>query len=72
MVELLQKLMGIPCVPIIDTNFILPDTVEELLEYATNHSILDNDLREGIVFRTYDGHGSFKAVSNSFLLKYHG
>ena len=71
MVELLQKLMGIPCVPIIDTNFILPDTVEELLEYATNHSVLDNDLREGIVFRSKDGSKSFKAVSNEYLMKYH-
>ena len=71
MVELLQKLMGIPCVPIIDTNFILPDTVEELLQYATSHSVLDNDLREGIVFRSKDGSKSFKAVSNEYLMKYH-
>lgn len=71
MVELLQRLMGIPCVPIIDTNFILPDTVEELLEYATSHSVLDNDLREGIVFRSKDGSKSFKAVSNEYLMKYH-
>ena len=71
MVELLQKLMGIPCVPIIDTNFILPDTVEELLEYATNYSVLDNDLREGIVLRSKDGSKSFKAVSNEYLIAYH-
>ena len=71
MVDLLQKQMGIPCVPVLDTNFILPDTVEELLAYATAESVCDHDLREGIVFRSKDGSKSFKAVSNEFLLKYH-
>jgi RNA ligase (TIGR02306 family) len=63
--------LEIPCVPIIETDFILPDTVEELLTFATNKSVLDNDLREGIVFRSKDGSKSFKAVSNEFLMKYH-
>lgn len=71
MVDLLQGHMNIPCVPIIDTNFILPDTVEELLTYATAESVCDHDLREGIVFRSKDGSKSFKVVSNEFLLKYH-
>lgn len=62
---------NIPWVPIIDTNYILPDTVDELLDYATGMSVLDYDLREGIVFRSLDGTKSFKAVSNQFLLKYH-
>lgn len=71
MKELLEKKFGIPCVPILNTDFILPDTVEELLNYATNISTLDNDLREGVVFRSKDGIKSFKAVSNEFLIKYH-
>ena len=71
MVDLLQGHMNIPCVPVLDTNFILPDTVEELLAYATAESVCDHDLREGIVFRSKDGSKSFKAVSNEFLLKYH-
>lgn len=71
MVDLLQKHIGIPCVPILNTNFILPDTVEELLAYATAESVCDHDLREGIVFRSKDGSKSFKAVSNEYLLKYH-
>lgn len=71
MVILLEKQMGIPCVPVVNNNFILPDTVEELLKYATGESVCDNDLREGIVFRSKDGSESFKAVSNEFLLKYH-
>ena len=71
MVYLLQTHNGIPCVPIVDDNFILPDTIEELLNYATAESVCDHDLREGIVFRSKDGSKSFKAVSNEFLLKYH-
>lgn len=62
---------GIPCVPIIDRNYILPDTVDELLDYATGESVFDKGLREGFVFRSKDGVMSFKAVSNEFLLKYH-
>jgi len=69
--NLLEKNMGIPCVPILDDNFILPDSVEELLNYATGESVCDNEMREGIVFRSKDGSKSFKAVSNEFLLKYH-
>ena len=63
---------GVPCVPIIDINFILPDTVEELLNIATGNSAVDGKPREGIVFRSFDGGQSFKAVSNEFLAKYHG
>ena len=68
----LESNYNIPCVPIIDPTFILPDSVEELLEYATGTSEIDGGMREGIVFRSFDGSKSFKAVSNEFLLKYHG
>jgi len=70
--ELLEDYYRIPCVPVVDSKFILPDTVEELLEYATDKSQIDGDMREGIVFRSEDGSKSFKAVSNEFLLAYHG
>lgn len=62
---------GIPCVPILKKDYILPDTVEELLNYATGESMLDSNMREGIVFRSHDGTRSFKAVSNEYLAKYH-
>lgn len=65
------KHYGIPTVPIIDHDFILPDTVEELLQFATGNSMVDGGMREGYVFRSRDGSRSFKAVSNEFLLKYH-
>ena len=61
----------IPWVPIIDKEFILPDTVEELLDIATDISVIDGGMREGLVFRSLDGAQSFKAVSNEFLMKYH-
>ena len=51
--------------------YILPDTVDELLKYADGLSVIDNLEREGIVLRTVDGQLSFKAVSNDFILKYH-
>ena len=61
----------IPCVPIVDKHFVMPDTVEELLAIATDKSAVDGGMREGLVFRSADGAQSFKAVSNEFLLKYH-
>lgn len=62
---------GIPWVPIVDEHFVLPDTVEELLTIATDKSVIDGGMREGLVFRSVDGAKSFKAVSNEFLMKYH-
>lgn len=62
---------NIPCVPIVSQEFILPDSVEELLDIATDKSVIDGGMREGLVFRSEDGVQSFKAVSNEFLLKYH-
>ena len=61
----------VPCVPVVHPFYTLPDTVEELLEYATGESKIDGGIREGIVFRSVDGTKSFKAVSNEYLLKYH-
>ena len=71
MKKYLEYKKGLPCVPIISTKYILPDTIEELLHDATGWSKLDGFLREGIVFRSQDGTKSFKAVSNEFLDKYH-
>ena len=63
---------GLKWVPIISTNFVLPDTVDEMLTLATGPSTLnDKVLREGWVLRRDTGKGilSFKAVSSEFLLK---
>jgi RNA ligase (TIGR02306 family) len=62
----------LPFVPIVAENFVLPATCDELLEYAASEpSKIDGGMREGLVFRDYNGEESFKAVSNAFLEKYH-
>lgn len=64
--------MGIPCVPIISTEFIMPDTIDELREFVDSApSAIDGKMKEGIVFRALDGTRSFKCVSPTFLMKYH-
>lgn len=69
---LLEYQWGIPCVPILDGNFTLPDTIEELREYVNSEpSTINQKIKEGIVFRSQDGVQSFKCVSPEYLLKYH-
>lgn len=70
--EALCLTYGVPWVPIVDDAFVMPDTVDELLAIATGESVVDGGMREGLVFRSDDGVKSFKAVSNEFLMKYHG
>jgi RNA ligase (TIGR02306 family) len=56
-------------VPFLEMDFLLPDTVEEMLEYAEDKSVLNlKTEREGVVVRSYDMTISFKAISNKFLL----
>ena len=62
----------IPCVPIVNEHFIIPESCDILLKIAEGASKVDGGMREGLVFRSADGVNSFKAVSNPFLLKYHG
>ena len=63
------SLYNIPCVPLLETDFILPNTIDEMIAYADGNSELDGEYREGVVLRTKDGINSFKAVSNEYLLK---
>ena len=65
---------GIPCVPVLEESMKINqfEDVDAILAYADGNSVKDGKPREGIVFRSLDGVRSFKAVSNSFLLKYHG
>ena len=74
MIRILKE-YNVPCVPVVEENIVFTDkfaTVEDMLLWAESESKIDGLPREGIVFRTIDGTNSFKAVSNSFLLKYHG
>lgn len=68
--------MGLTSVPIIDDDFTLPETVDELITYADGRSALRETAREGIVFvaksgaERYQGRLSFKVISNKFILKH--
>lgn len=62
----------IPFVPIVETDYILPDQdeFEEFKKSADGKSMINNKcLREGFVYRSQDGQKSFKNVSRKFLLK---
>jgi len=67
--EILKK-YGIKWCPLVNDEFVLPDTVNELLDYVTGKSKLYDTLREGSVFRCYEKNLSFKAVSPDFLIQY--
>ena len=71
--EMTEILTGfdIPCVPIVDEHFKIPETCDDLLALAGGPSEIDGGMREGLVFRSYDGTKSFKAVDNNFLLHFH-
>lgn len=65
---------NVPCVPIVEKKMRIDqfEDIDAILQYAEGDSQVDGKPREGIVFRSLDGTKSFKAVSNSFLMKYHG
>ena len=72
MYRFLSKGYNIPCVPIINTEYILPDTIEELREYVQSEmSTVNGKTKEGIVFRDMTGEKSFKCVDPEYLIKYH-
>lgn len=62
--------IGLKFVPIVSNGYVLPETVNEVLDYAHGQSAIGDTLREGLVFRSMDGKQSFKAVDPLFLLKY--
>ena len=80
MKNLLENGFNVPCVPILESNFTFDmldiikgeSRLDKLLFLAEGESKIDGLPREGFVLRSIDGTKSFKAVSNSFLLKYHG
>ena len=60
---------GMKFVPILE-KMRLPETVDEVLQYAHGKSAIGDTLREGVVFRSLDGRESFKAVDPLYLIKY--
>ena len=62
---------GIKWVPILDTNFMMPDDMEEFKQMATAKSAVNPAvMREGIVLRDPTTDFSFKNVSREYLLKH--
>jgi hypothetical protein len=60
---------GIKWCPLIETNFIIPDTMAETVKYAEGKSKIYDTFREGLVVRNYDEKISFKIISNEYLLQ---
>lgn len=75
--ELMNK-MGLDTVPVISENFILKDTVDEMVAYASRNSVINPNVKlEGLVFRPLNeyrdadiGRLSFKVISPEYLLKH--
>ena len=82
MKNLLENGFNVPCVPVVESSFSFNQLdqlrsmdgtrLDKILTLAEGKSMIDNLPREGLVLRSVDGTRSFKVVSNSFLLKYHG
>ena len=69
--EIVESL-GMKFVPILDTNYHIPNDMETFKKYATAPSAINpNVLREGVVLRDPTNDMSFKNVSNEYLLKHH-
>ena len=64
--------LDLKTVPILDDCYILPDSVDEIVNLSIGKSKLNGAThREGIVLRKIDNsHISFKAINPNFLLKY--
>jgi hypothetical protein len=45
-------------------------SIDELLEYAEGPSLNPETKREGVVFKSLNSDFTFKAISNSYLLKH--
>jgi len=64
---------GLKHVPIIDVNYELPKTMEDMKLEADGYSEINSKVkREGFVYRSKDGKTSFKNVSREYLLKHNG
>jgi len=80
MKNFLENGFNVPCVPVVESSFSFNQLdqlngetrLDKILTLAEGKSMIDGLPREGLVLRSVDGTRSFKAVSNSFLLKYHG
>ncbi len=68
----IAKMLGLNTVPILDPEYKILPTLEEMLKMAEAKSVISKlpVEREGVVIRTHNQLVSFKVISNKFLLKY--
>jgi RNA ligase (TIGR02306 family) len=65
----LVEIMGLKHVPVLNVEYVMQHTVEDLLICAEGVSKLnDKQEREGLVFKEMNGGMTFKAISNKYLL----
>ena len=65
----LCKQLRIPHIKVVEEDFVLCHNVDQLLEMAEGPGVNAGVKREGLVFKQNNGQFSFKAISNSYLLK---
>ena len=65
----LCKQLRIPHIKVVEEDFVLCHNVDQLLEMAEGPGVNAGVKREGLVFKSNESAFSFKAISNSYLLK---
>ena len=66
--EILEK-YGIKTVPLVVSDYKLPESIHDIVEFSKGNSTLLERKREGIVFRNYEKDISFKVINPEFLLE---
>jgi len=66
----LCKQLRIPHIKVVEEDFVLCHNVDQLLEMAEGPGVNPGVKREGLVFKSNEAVFSFKAISNSYLLKH--
>lgn len=68
--DFVEHILKEKTVPMLDTRFKLPKSVNELIEFANDKSVVNPKAnREGIVIRSLDRRISFKVISNDYLIE---
>ncbi len=65
----LCKQLRIPHIKVVEEDFVLCHNVDQLLEMAEGPGVNPGVKREGLCFKSNEAAFSFKAISNSYLLK---
>ena len=67
--DVVERKFGMKFVPILETNYYMPDDMEEFKKFADGKSTINPEVRrEGLVLRDAEHNLSFKNVSREYLL----